>query len=478
MSRSIWKGKVTFDDVLLEPRYSAGISSRQEIDVQTHLTRNITTKIPLVSSPMDTVTETNMAILMARLGGAGIVHRYNTIDIQVAMIQKIKRSHNFVILQPFCVPPDTTLIDLKKRMNASGIRSYLVTDSSRHLIGIITERDVRFAPSGATVSDVMTTDVKKITTSNINDLSELNYKAMFHTHRVKKLPIVNHANEVMGLVTAKDMATIIEWPNISLTKDNTLLCGAAIGIQETTERLDHLVNVGVDFICVDTANGDQERVYELVKKIKRDYPAIDIITGNIATHDGYLRCKQSGADAVRVGIGSGSSCTTRLVSGVGYPQLSSLLDIYTVHNASIESDSIPMISDGGSRHLSGNMVKALMGGAASVMLGSTLAGTDESPGTVLIKNNKRVKIFRGMAGYGSNLDRSKDINAFVPEGIESIVEYKGSAKEIIQKLVGGIKSGLSYCGGHDIKSARNNAYFIEQSMSSKTESGVHDVSEI
>lgn len=473
----VWP-KVTFDDVLLEPRYSAGINSRQDIDVSTNLTKNIKIKIPLVSSPMDTVTETDMAILMARMGGAGVVHRYNTIDAQVSMIQKIKRSHSFVILQPFCVEEEMTVADLKKKMDVSGIKSYLVTNSAHELLGIVTERDIRFALSTYTVGDIMTTDVKKITTTNINDVDESTYKSMFHAHRVKKLPIVSPENKIIGLVTAKDMTTIIEWPNISLTKENTLLCGAAVGIQETIDRTEQLVKAGVDFVCVDTAHGDQERVYDIVKKIKLNYPTIDVITGNIATHAGYRRCKQAGADAVRVGVGSGSSCTTRLVSGVGYPQLSSLMDIYTVHNALIESDDIPMISDGGSRHLSGNMTKALMGGAASVMLGSTLSGTDESPGTILIKNNKRVKIFRGMAGYGSNLDRAKDISTFVPEGVESVVEYKGSAKEIIQKLVGGIKSGISYCGGHDIKSARHDAFFIQQTGSSKTESGVHDVSEI
>ena len=485
---SIVVEKYTFDDVVLQPRMSATIESRNDIDLSAMLTTHIKIKTPLVSSPMDTVTEDKMAIIMARMGGVGILHRYSSPEEQASWLQKVKRSQQFVVLDPFCVTQDMTVNDVCHKSKTTGIKSFLVTDNKK-LVGIITERDIRFANKTDTVTSVMTTALKKIIleTNDINDIYLANkdkLREIFHQLRVKKIPIVNSKDEILGLISSKDMVATLEWPNMSLSRDDTLLCGAAIGIQDDDAlRLELLVKNNVDFICVDTANGDQPRVYDLIKKIRVTYPNLEIITGNIATYAAHLRCYQAGANAVRVGIGCGSACTTRLVSGCGYPQLSAIMDTSAVYSSWEDNkdnrNPCPLISDGGSRHLSGNMVKALMAGASTVMLGSTLAGTDESPGQILVKNNKPVKIFRGMAGYGSNISRDKfKAEKFTPEGVESTVEYRGSAKEILHKIIGGIKSGISYCGGTDIVSARSNAIFFSMTSNGQKESGVHDINEI
>ena len=472
-----FKEGLTFDDVLLVPKYS-DITSRSQTDLTTKLSRNISISIPFVSANMDTVTESTMASAMARAGGIGIIHRFLTIKEQAAEVLKVKRSGSVMIENPYSVSPDRTIqsaIDYAVDKDVSGL---LVIDSDSKLIGIVTNRDLLFADPKDTVSDVMTRDVVTAKLGVTLDES----KEILHKHRIEKLPIVDDSGIIKGLITSKDITNNADFPNASKDKKGRPLVGAAVGVKgDFLERSESLLEAGTDVLVVDIAHGHSENALSTVRNIKKAFPDCELIAGNIATAQGAKDLITAGVDAIKVGVGSGSICITRVITGSGVPQLTAVMDC-----AQIGKDyGIPIISDGGTR-TSGDATKALASGASSVMIGSMLGGTDESPGTVLTKNGKRFKVYRGMASLAASIGRKSketgsvsfddDLNDYVAEGVEAMVPYKGTITDILKQLTGGLRSGLSYCGAHTIPQMQENAEFIKMSRAGFAESQPHDVS--
>ena len=472
-----FKEGLTFDDVLLVPKYS-DITSRSQTDLTTKLSRNISISIPFVSANMDTVTESTMASAMARAGGIGIIHRFLTIKEQAAEVLKVKRSGSVMIENPYSVSPNRTIqsaIDYAVDKDVSGL---LVVDSNSKLIGIVTNRDLLFADPKDTVSDVMTRDV---VTAKL-DVTLGESKEILHKHRIEKLPIVDDSGIIKGLITSKDITNNADFPNASKDKKGRPLVGAAVGVKgDFLERSESLLEAGTDILVVDIAHGHSENALSTVRNIKKAFPDCELIAGNIATAQGAKDLITAGVDAVKVGVGSGSICITRVITGSGVPQLTAVMDC-----AQIGKDyGIPIISDGGTR-TSGDATKALASGASSVMIGSMLGGTDESPGTVLSKNGKRFKVYRGMASLAASIGRKSketgsvsfddDLNDYVAEGVEAMVPYKGTITDILKQLTGGLRSGLSYCGAHTIPQMQENAEFIKMSRAGFAESQPHDVS--
>ena len=472
-----FKEGLTFDDVLLVPKYS-DITSRSQTDLTTKLSRNISISIPFVSANMDTVTESTMASAMARAGGIGIIHRFLTIKEQAAEVLKVKRSGSVMIENPYSVSPNRTIqsaIDYAVDKDVSGL---LVVDSDSKLIGIVTNRDLLFADPKDTVSDVMTRDVVTAKLGVTLDES----KEILHKHRIEKLPIVDDSGIIKGLITSKDITNNADFPNASKDKKGRPLVGAAVGVKgDFLERSESLLEAGTDILVVDIAHGHSENALSTVRNIKKAFPDCELIAGNIATAQGAKDLITAGVDAVKVGVGSGSICITRVITGSGVPQLTAVMDC-----AQIGKDyGIPIISDGGTR-TSGDATKALASGASSVMIGSMLGGTDESPGTVLTKNGKRFKVYRGMASLAASIGRKSketgsvsfddDLNDYVAEGVEAMVPYKGTITDILKQLTGGLRSGLSYCGAHTIPQMQENAEFIKMSRAGFAESQPHDVS--
>ena len=472
-----FKEGLTFDDVLLVPKYS-DITSRSQTDLTTKLSRNISISIPFVSANMDTVTESTMASAMARAGGIGIIHRFLTIKEQAAEVLKVKRSGSVMIENPYSVSPDKTIqsaIDYAVDKDVSGL---LVIDSDSKLIGIVTNRDLLFADPKDTVSDVMTLDVVTAKLGVTLDES----KEILHKHRIEKLPIVDDSGIIKGLITSKDITNNADFPNASKDKKGRPLVGAAVGVKgDFLERSESLLEAGTDVLVVDIAHGHSENALSTVRNIKKAFPDCELIAGNIATAQGAKDLITAGVDAIKVGVGSGSICITRVITGSGVPQLTAVMDC-----AQIGKDyGIPIISDGGTR-TSGDATKALASGASSVMIGSMLGGTDESPGTVLTKNGKRFKVYRGMASLAASIGRKSketgsvsfddDLNDYVAEGVEAMVPYKGTITDILKQLTGGLRSGLSYCGAHTIPQMQENAEFIKMSRAGFAESQPHDVS--
>ncbi len=468
---------LTFDDVLLVPKRSP-IVSRSQTDVATRLSRNINLNIPLVSANMDTVTESHMAIAIAREGGIGIIHRFMTIQDQVDAILKVKRSESVVIEQPYTVKPDATVLDLQKVMAQYGVSGLLVEDAGK-LVGIITRRDITFENNlKRKVSELMTKDVITAKAGTTIDQA----KEILRKNRIEKLPLVDSKNRIAGLITSKDVMMMEQYPLASKDKKGRLLVGAAVGVKgDYLERTEALLEAGADTIVVDIAHGHSENAINTVKYIKKAFPNCDLIAGNVATGEGARDLIKAGVDSVKVGVGSGSICITRVVTGSGVPQLTAVIDAV---KAAKDYD-IPVISDGGVR-TSGDLTKALAAGASAVMIGSMFGGTDESPGKTLVKNGKKYKMYRGMASFYASLGRkyreegpevidSDDLNDFVPEGVEATVPYKGSVVEIIRQLVGGLRSGLSYCGAKTIPEMQHNAEFIKMSPAGYKESQPHDV---
>ena len=472
-----FKEGLTFDDVLLVPKYS-DITSRSQTDLTTKLSRNISISIPFVSANMDTVTESTMASAMARAGGIGIIHRFLTIKEQAAEVLKVKRSGSVMIENPYSVSPDKTIqsaIDYAVDKDVSGL---LVIDSDSKLIGIVTNRDLLFADPKDTVSDVMTRDVVTAKLGVTLDES----KEILHKHRIEKLPIVDDSGIIKGLITSKDITNNADFPNASKDKKGRPLVGAAVGVKgDFLERSESLLEAGTDVLVVDIAHGHSENALSTVRNIKKAFPDCELIAGNIATAQGAKDLITAGVDAIKVGVGSGSICITRVITGSGVPQLTAVMDC-----AQIGKDyGIPIISDGGTR-TSGDATKALASGASSVMIGSMLGGTDESPGTVLTKNGKRFKVYRGMASLAASIGRKSketgsvsfddDLNDYVAEGVEAMVPYKGTITDILKQLTGGLRSGLSYCGAHTIPQMQENAEFIKMSRAGFAESQPHDIS--
>ncbi|HET6517668.1 MAG TPA: IMP dehydrogenase [Nitrosopumilaceae archaeon] len=473
-----FKEGLTFDDVLLVPKYS-DITSRTQTDLSTKLSRNISINIPFLSANMDTVTESNMAVTMARKGGIGIIHRFLTIEEEVKEVLKVKRSGSVMIENPYTIGPDQTVSDAIKYANEQGVSGLLVTDSASKLVGILTNRDLKFeSDTSRLVKEVMTKDV--VTGKPGIPLEEA--KEILHKHRIEKLPLVDESNHVTGLITSKDISDIENFPSASKDKKGRPLVGAAVGVKgDFMERAESLLEANVDVIVVDIAHGHSENAVNTVRHIKKAFPDCELIAGNVATAQGAKDLIKAGVDAVKVGVGSGSICITRVVTGSGVPQLTAVMDCAKIG----KENDVPIISDGGTRN-SGDATKALAAGASSVMIGSMFGGTDESPGALLTKNGKRFKVYRGMASLAASLGRKSkenghfsfddDLNDYVAEGVEAMTPYKGSVTDILKQLTGGVRSGLSYCGAHTISQMQENAEFIKMSGAGFAESQPHDVS--
>ena len=469
---------LTFDDVLLVPKYS-DITSRSQTDLSTKLSRNISLNIPLISANMDTVTESEMAVTMARKGGIGIIHRFLTIEDEVNEVLKVKRSGSVMIENPYTIRPEQTVNDAINYAKEKDVSGLLVTDSESKLVGILTDRDFLFEPNKSNlVKDVMTKDVVTAKPGILLDEA----KEILHKNRIEKLPLIDDSRRVQGLITSKDITNIENFPSASKDKKGRPLVGAAVGVKgDFMERTESLLEADVDIIVVDIAHGHSENAISTVKHIKKAFPDSELIAGNVATAQGTEDLIKAGVDAVKVGVGSGSICITRVITGSGVPQLTAVMDCAKVG----KNYDVPIISDGGTR-TSGDATKALAAGSSSVMIGSMLGGTDESPGTVLTKNGKRFKVYRGMASLAASIGRKSketgsislddDLNDYVAEGVEAMVPYKGNVTDILKQLTGGIRSGLSYCGAHTIPQMQKNAEFIKISGAGFAESQPHDVS--
>lgn len=428
---------------------------------------------------MDTITESGMAIALAREGGIGIIHRFMTIADQVDEVLRVKRSESVMIEQPYTVGQDMNVVDVRKLMTTYGVSGLLVEDNGHKLMGIITRRDITFESNPTKkVSHSMSRDV--ITAQKGITIDEA--KEILHKHRIEKLPVVDKRYHIVGLITSKDILKMEQYPYASKDKKGRLLVGAAVGVKgDFLERTETLLEAGADVIVVDIAHGHSDNAINAVKMIKKAFPNCELIAGNVATGKGSKDLIRAGVDAVKVGVGSGSICITRVITGSGVPQVTAVID-----SAEVTKDyDIPIISDGGIR-TSGDATKALAAGASSVMVGSLFGGTDESPGKTLVKNGKKFKMYRGMASFyaslgrkyreeGSQVIESDDLNDYVPEGVEAMVSYKGSVVDIIRQLVGGLRSGLSYCGAKTIVEMQKNAKFIKITSAGYVESLPHDV---
>lgn len=427
---------------------------------------------------MDTVTESAMAIAMAREGGIGIIHRFLTISEQVNEVLKVKRSGSVIIENPYFIKPDQSVRESISYMKEKGVSGLLVTDSNSKLVGILTSRDIMFeSESTKLVKDVMTSDV--VTAKPGIGVSEA--KKILQENRIEKLPLVDEKGIVKGLITSKDIMNTDNYPAASKDKKGRPLVGSAVGVKgDFLERTEALLEAGADVIVVDIAHGHSDNAINTVRLIKKAFPTSELIAGNVATAHGAEDLIKSGVDAVKVGVGSGSICITRVITGSGVPQLTAVLDCAKIG----KKYDIPIISDGGVR-TSGDATKALAAGASTVMVGGMLGGTDESPGSPVMKNGKRFKIYRGMASFYASLGRksketgsvsiSEDLNDYVAEGVEAMVPYKGSVTDIIKQMTGGIRSGLSYCGANTIQQMQENAEFMKMSRAGFAESQPHDV---
>jgi IMP dehydrogenase len=468
---------LTFDDVLLVPKRSP-IISRSQTNLRTKLSRNITLNIPIISANMDTVTESGMAIALAREGGIGIIHRFMTIEDQVDEILRVKRSESVMIEQPYTIKPDLTVAEARKAMEEYSVSGLLVEEGGK-LLGIITRRDITFENNNKLkVSELMTKDVITAKAGITIDQA----KEILHNKRIEKLPVVDDKKHIVGLITSKDILKMEQYPYASKDRKGRLLVGAAVGVKgDYLERTEALLEASADVIVVDIAHGHSENAINTVHMIKKAFPNCELIAGNVATGEGSRDLIKAGVDAVKVGVGSGSICITRVVTGSGVPQLTAVIDSVKV----ARDYEIPIISDGGIRN-SGDITKALAAGASSVMIGSLFGGTDESPGKSLVKNGKKFKMYRGMASFYASLGRkyreagpqvvdSDDLNDYVPEGVEAMVPYNGSVVEIIRQMAGGLRSGLSYCGAKTIPEMQMNAEFIKITSAGYIESQSHDV---
>jgi len=470
---------LTFDDVLLVPKRSP-VRSRRDVDLSTNLSKNIKLNIPIVSANMDTVTESAMAISMAHNGGIGIIHRFMPIERQVEEVQKVKRAESVIIEHPYTTGPNATMADAKRMMQEKGVNGLLVVDAKGRLLGILTARDLLFENNESRRVSELMTPMEKLHTAqagaSIDDARQLLRK-----YKIEKVPLVDEEGYLRGLITSKDMVTLAERPQACKDSKGQLIVGAAVGIREGyLDRARALVDAGVDVIVVDVAHGHSEWVLEVVRKLKKELGGVDVVAGNVATPEGTKDLIAAGADAVKVGIGSGSICITRIVTGAGVPQLTAVVECAEAARAL----NVPIIADGGIRN-SGDITKALAVGASSVMIGSMLAGTDESPGVTVMRNGRKYKLHRGMASVGASMKRgapeSEDDSAlldYVAEGIEAFVPYRGDSHEIVTQLVGGVRSGLSYCGAITLAELRQNASFVRLSPAALKESYPHDVESI
>lgn len=467
----------TFDDVLLVPARSEVLPN--DVDLRVELAPNLKLNIPIISASMDTVTDSTMAIAMARQGGLGVIHKNMSIQEQAEEVRKVKRSENGVIIDPFYLTPDNTIADAEELMSRYRISGVPIVESleSRKLVGIITNRDLRFIPDYShKIVEYMTHE--KLVTAPVGTTLEEAEKIL-HQHRIEKLPIVDESGRLSGLITIKDIEKVIQFPNSAKDKHGRLLVAAAVGItSDTFERASALIAEQVDALVIDTAHGHSAGVIRKIKEIRETFPDVTIIAGNVATAQATRDLFEVGVDVVKVGIGPGSICTTRVVAGVGVPQLTAIYDCATA----AKEYGKAIIADGGIKY-SGDIVKALAAGGHAVMLGSMLAGTDESPGEFEIYQGRRFKVYRGMGSLASMEKGSSDryfqatneANKRVPEGIEGRVAYKGSVADIVFQMIGGLRSGMGYCGTPNLQALREDAQFIRMSGAGLIESHPHDV---
>lgn len=473
VEEKLLKEGLTFDDVLLVPQKSEILPG--QVDLKTRLTKRILLNIPLMSAGMDTVTEAKMAISMSREGGIGIIHKNMTIEEQAMEVDKVKRSEHGVITDPFFLSPDHKLEDAFELMSRYHISGVPITDENNLLVGILTNRDVRFETDPKIpIKEVMTKD-RLITAKEGTSMKEA--ENILKRWKVEKLPIVDDSGHLKGLITIKDLEKAIKYPNRATDDGGRLLCGAAVGVTgDVMERVDALVKAGVDVVVVDTAHGHSKGVLEATKRIKGIYPDLQVIVGNVATAEATEDLIEAGADAIKVGIGPGSICTTRVIAGIGVPQITAVNDCA---RAAAKYD-IPIIADGGIK-FSGDIVKAIAAGAEVCMLGSLFAGTEESPGETILYRGRRFKTYRGMGSIAAMNAGSKDRyfqedeKKLVPEGIEGRVPFKGSLGDIVFQLMGGLRSGMGYCGTPSIKSLINDGKFIRITGAGLKESHPHDV---
>ena len=466
---------LTFDDVLLVPAYSQVLP--RDVNISTQLTKSITLNIPMLSAAMDTVTEAQLAIALAREGGLGILHKNMSIEQQSGEVRKVKRSENGLILDPITLSPDATIGEALRIMRENKIGGIPIVDSAQKLVGILTNRDMRLETDyKKKVSSIMTSE-QLITAPEGTDLKKA--ELIFKKNKVEKLPVVSKNGKLIGLITFGDILKLKSHPNAVKDSFGRLLVGAGVGItSDTLDRVDALQKSGVDIICLDSAHGHTKGVIDTLKNVKKSFKGLQIIAGNVGTGAGAKALVEAGADAVKVGIGPGSICTTRIVAGTGVPQISAVMEAA----AALKGKNVGIISDGGIRY-TGDMVKALAAGASCVMMGNVFAGTEESPGETIIYEGRKFKQYRGMGSLGAMAQGSSDryfqdveddVKKFVPEGIEGRVAYKGSLREVAHQFTGGLKAGMGYCGAPDIK-ALQKAQFIRISNAGMKESHAHDI---
>ncbi len=467
---------LTFDDVLLVPAYSEVLP--RNVDVSTKFSRNIDIKAPIVSAAMDTVTESALAIAIAREGGIGVIHKNMSIEAQAKQVREVKRSENGMIYEPVTIHPDETVGDALKLMKEFHIGGIPVIDNNNILLGIVTNRDLRFQVNmRLPIKEVMTSE-GLITTSKTTDLNTA--AAILQEYKIEKLPVVDDNFKLVGLLTYKDITKVKDNPFSSKDSKGRLRVAAGVGVtHDTLERVRALYAVKVDAIVIDTAHGHTKGVVDMLKLVKKEFPDLDVVVGNIATAEAALALYHAGADAVKVGIGPGSICTTRIIAGVGVPQLNA---IYDVSNA-LKGKNVPVIADGGIRY-SGDIVKALAAGADTIMAGSLFAGVEESTGETIIFDGRKFKLYRGMGSIEAMQQGSKDryfqdveddINKLVPEGIAARVPYKGTLKEVFYQMIGGLRAGMGYCGAENIEALKQ-AKFVKITSAGMIESHPHDVS--
>lgn len=467
---------LTYDDVLLVPAYSEVLP--REVDIRSKFTRNISINVPVVSAAMDTVTESQMAIAMAREGGIGVLHKNMTIEGQAAKVRKVKRAESGMIMDPVTLPLNAIVKDAKASMKEHSIGGIPIVDDNRKLIGIVTNRDLRFERNNnRPIAEVMTGD-NLVTAGEGTTLEEA--EDILQANKIEKLPVIDKDNKLVGLITFRDITKLTLKPIANKDRYGRLRVAAAIGVTpDAVDRAGALVKAGVDAIVIDTAHGHTKGVVNTLKDVKSKYPELDVIVGNIATADAARYLVKAGADAVKVGIGPGSICTTRVVAGVGFPQFSAVLEVA----AALRGTGVPVIADGGVRY-TGDIPKAIAAGADSVMLGSLLAGTKESPGETIIYEGRKFKSYRGMGSVEAMKEGSKDryfqdveddIKKLVPEGIVGRVPYKGDLYESMHQFIGGLRAGMGYCGAKDIKSLQESGKFVKVTFSGIKESHPHDV---
>jgi IMP dehydrogenase len=466
---------LTYDDVLLVPSYSENLP--HEVSLASRFTRNISINTPIISAAMDTVTEHELAISIAQQGGIGVIHKNMSVDRQANEVRKVKRSESGMILDPITLDEKALIGDALKLMAENKIGGIPVISKDRKLRGIVTNRDLRFEKElSKKIADVMTT--KNLITAN-EDVDLKKAENILQKHKIEKLPVIDKKDFLVGLITFKDIIKVKQHPNSCKDKFGRLRVAAAVGVSKNTfERIKALVKSSVDAIVIDTAHGHSKGVINLLKKVKKEYSNLDVVVGNIATGEAAIDLVRAGADAIKVGIGPGSICTTRIIAGVGYPQLSAIMNV----KKALENSNVPIIADGGIR-FTGDIPKAIAAGASSVMMGSMFAGTQESPGETIIYEGRKFKAYRGMGSIEAMKHGSKDryfqedendIKKLVPEGISARVPFKGSLKEVVHQLIGGLRAGMGYCGSKNIDELMN-AKFIKITNSGMIESHPHDV---